>query len=104
MLEDLSRSGKRLMGFCRTNLFKRLESNGAVFLQSLERHILRNYIVLHAIEHNLPIPIGTQDAGLLSPDFNDEDSEALSANFLLLEAKRNSPKMLHKKTKMLPIA
>ena len=45
VLDDLSRSGKRLMGFCRTNLFKRLESNGPVFLQSLKRHILRNYIV-----------------------------------------------------------
>ncbi len=38
------------MGFCRTNLFKRLESSGQVFIQSVERHILRNYIFLHAIE------------------------------------------------------
>ena len=30
------------MGFCRTNLFKRLESSGAAFIQSIERHILRN--------------------------------------------------------------
>ena len=28
VLDDLSRAGKRLMGFCRTNLFKRLESSG----------------------------------------------------------------------------
>ncbi|MGA9995426.1 MAG: SNF2-related protein, partial [Pyrinomonadaceae bacterium] len=28
VLRDLSRAGKRLMGFCRTNLFKRLESSG----------------------------------------------------------------------------
>jgi len=27
-LADLSRAGKRLMAFCRTNLFKRLESSG----------------------------------------------------------------------------
>ena len=27
VLDDLSRAGKRLMGFCRTNLFKRLESS-----------------------------------------------------------------------------
>ena len=65
MLQDLSRAGKRLMGFCRTNLFKRLESSGQVFLQSLERHILRNYVFLHAMENGLPLPIGTQDAGLL---------------------------------------
>ena len=50
------------MGFCRTNLFKRLESSGQAFIQSVERHILRNYIFLHAIENGLPLPIGTQDA------------------------------------------
>ena len=44
VLQDLSRAGKRLMGFCRTNIFKRLESSGQVFIQSIERHILRNYI------------------------------------------------------------
>ncbi len=90
VLEDLSRSGKRLMGFCRTNLFKRLESNGPVFIQSLERHILRNYIFLHAIEHKLPIPIGTQDAGLLNPDINDEDTEALSATSAMLEDEKEN--------------
>ena len=35
-IENLSRAGKRLMGFCRTNLFKRLESSGASFLQSVD--------------------------------------------------------------------
>ena len=49
-LENLSHAGKRLMGFCRTNLFKRLESGGPAFIQSIERHILRNYVFLHAIE------------------------------------------------------
>ncbi|MGH8583406.1 MAG: helicase-related protein, partial [Gammaproteobacteria bacterium] len=72
-LQDLSRAGKRLMGFCRTNLFKRLESSGEAFQQSIERHILRNYIFLHAIEHGLPLPLGTQDAGLLDPGNYDED-------------------------------
>ena len=72
-LQDLSRGGKRLMGFCRTNLFKRLESSGHVFLQSVERHILRNYIILHALENDLPLPIGTQDLGLLDTRTNDAD-------------------------------
>lgn len=70
-LQGLSRAGQRLMGFCRTNLFKRLESCGASFLQSLDRHILRNYVYIHAIENNLPLPLGTQDPELL--DANDED-------------------------------
>ena len=72
-LDDLSRAGKRLMGFCRTNLFKRLESSGSAFLQSVERHVLRNYVFLHAIRHDLPLPIGTQDAELLDSRYEDED-------------------------------
>ncbi len=72
-IDDLSRAGKRLMGFCRTNLFKRLESSGAAFLQSVERHVLRNYVFLHAIGHGLPLPLGAQDAEMLDSRFTDED-------------------------------
>ncbi len=75
VLADLSRAGNRLKGFCRTNLFKRLESSGHAFILSLERHVLRNFIFLHAIENNLPLPIGTQDMGLLDPSANDQDSD-----------------------------
>jgi len=75
IIADLSRAGKRLMGFCRTNLFKRLESCGQAFLQSVERHILRNYVYLYAIDNDQPIPIGTQDASLLDPRFDDSDTE-----------------------------
>jgi len=74
VIRDLSRAGKRLMGFCRTNLFKRLESSGQAFLQSVERHILRNFIYLHAIDNGLDLPIGTQDAELLDPAIADEDA------------------------------
>ena len=74
-LANLSRAGRRLMGFCRTNLFKRLESSGKVFLQSIERHILRNYIFLHAIVNDLPLPIGTQDSNLLDMQFVDDDDD-----------------------------
>lgn len=74
-LADLSRAGTRLKGFCRTNLFKRLESSGHAFILSVERHILRNFIFLHAIEKQLPLPIGTQDMGLLDTWANDQDSD-----------------------------
>ena len=74
ILEDLSRAGKRLMGFCRTNLLKRMESSGHTFLLSLERHILRNFVFLHAIENGLPLPIGTIDAGMLDTQSEDEDA------------------------------
>ncbi len=75
ILQDLSRAGKRLMGFCRTNLFKRLESSGKSFLLSVERHILRNYVYLHAIDHGKPVPIGTQDPEMLDSRFFDEDAD-----------------------------
>ncbi len=57
-IANLSRAGVRLKGFCRTNLFKRLESSGSSFLLSVERHALRNIIFLHALENDLPLPIG----------------------------------------------
>ncbi len=78
VINDLSRGGRRLMGFSRTNLFKRLESSGYAFLLSVERHILRNYIFIHALENDLPLPIGTQGAEMLDPRFEDNDAEAIN--------------------------
>ena len=78
-LADLSRAGVRLKGICRTNLFKRLESSGHAFLVSLQRHILRNFVWLHAIENGLPLPTGSQDVGLLDTGMNDQDSELWDA-------------------------
>jgi superfamily II DNA or RNA helicase len=72
---DLSRAGKRLMGFCRTNMFKRLESSGAAFLLSVSRHILRNFVYIYALENKLPVPMGTQDAVLLDERVCDEDAD-----------------------------
>ena len=80
ILEDLSRAGKRLMGFCRTNLFKRLESSGHSFLLSVERHVLRNYIFIHAIENGFDLPIGTTDAGLLDPQSFDADPDGAAGD------------------------
>jgi superfamily II DNA or RNA helicase len=77
ILDDLSRGGRRLMGFSRTNLFKRLESSGYAFLLSVERHILRNYIFIYALENGLPLPIGSQGAEMLDTRFEDEDAEAV---------------------------
>ncbi len=72
IIENLGYAGKRLMGFCRTNLFKRLESSGYSFLLSLSRHVLRNYIFIYAIENNLPLPIGRNFSENLD-DFIDDD-------------------------------
>lgn len=80
VIDGLSRAGTRLMGFCRTNLFKRLESAGPAFLLSIERHILRNFIVLHAIENGLNIPLGAQSTDLLDTRHFDEDPDSLLAD------------------------
>ena len=102
VLADLSRAGKRLMGFCRTNLFKRLESSGEAFQLSIERHILRNYIFLHAIEERQPLPIGTQDSGLLDAGTYDEDIDDENASAELFDeegdAERRSSKSLELRT------
>lgn len=64
-MTDLSRAGGRLRGFCRVGLFKRLESCGYSFVRSVERHLLRNEIFLHALQAGEPLPIGPQEAALL---------------------------------------
>ncbi|MEK8015240.1 MAG: helicase-related protein, partial [Candidatus Parabeggiatoa sp.] len=90
--EDLSRGGKRLIGFCRTNLFKRLESSGEVFILSLERLILRNSIYWYALNNGKDVPIGTQNADLLDFDrdfdsrLNDGDTEDINAKSTSIEA------------------
>ncbi len=78
LIQDLGRAGKRLMGFCRTNLYKRLESCGEAFLLSIDRHVLRNYIFAYAIENNLPIPIGAQDTAMLDTSSSDGDVDLLN--------------------------
>ena len=79
-IENLGKAGKRLMGFCRTNLFKRLESIGYSFLQSIDRHILRNQIYLYAIENGLDLPVGVLDAGLLDLERVDEDTDGIEGD------------------------
>jgi len=74
IVDNLSRAGKRLMGFCRTNLFKRLESSGLSFLISLARHVLKNQVFIYAIENKLPLPIGPQESAEMD-EFIEEGSD-----------------------------
>lgn len=80
IINDLSKAGKRLIGFCRTNLFKRLESSGQSFLQSVDRHILRNMIICYAIESGNLIPIGTQDVVALDTAVTDADADYIQGD------------------------
>ena len=61
LLENLSRAGKRMMGFCKSTFFKRIDSSGFSFLLTLYRHILRNAVFIYAIENKLPLPIGDEN-------------------------------------------
>lgn len=76
VLADLGRAGKRLMGFCRTNLFKRLESSGVAFLLSIERHVMRNAVFIYALENGLDLPIGGADPAVLDTRRTDEDERS----------------------------
>lgn len=58
MIKGLSRAGKRLIGFCKTGFFKRLESEAYSFLASVRRHLVRNSLFIHALKSGLPLPIG----------------------------------------------
>lgn len=75
IIENLTRAGKRLKGFARTNLFKRLESGGYAFLLSIHRHIMRNYVYIYALQNNLEIPIGQQESRVLDSLLTDDDVE-----------------------------
>jgi len=89
VIRNLSRAGRRLMGFCRTNLFKRLESSGEAFLLSVERHIIRNFVFLYAIENGKPLPIGAQDVAALDTRATDEDADELVHSPLFNEDENN---------------
>jgi SNF2 family DNA or RNA helicase len=59
LVADLKTAQGNLLGFTRTMLMKRLSSNGAVFMLSLQRHILRNYMFLTAMRDGTEIPVGS---------------------------------------------
>lgn len=89
LLENLGTGGRRLQGYCRSNLFKRLESCGHAFLLSLDRHILRNLVFVYALEHGKDLPIGTQDTAMLDPATSDADSDSDSQIRSMLVTEEN---------------
>lgn len=74
LIENLSRAGARMMGFCRSTFFKRMDSSGYSFLLTLYRHALRNMLFVYAIDNKLPLPIG--DENTLPEDYlEDQDPD-----------------------------
>ena len=65
------KASANLIGITRTRLYKRLSSSGAVFRISLERHLLRDLVYLHAIGEGLPLPVGHYQ----NPEWEDEEGD-----------------------------
>lgn len=59
IIDDLRKSINSYSGFIRTTALKRLTSSAQAFLLTLERMLLRGYVLEHALTHGLPVPIGT---------------------------------------------
>ena len=72
IVENLSRAGQRMMGFCKSTFFKRIDSSGFAFLLTVYRHILRNAVFIYAIENKLPLPISDENS-LPEEYIEDED-------------------------------
>jgi len=73
LIDNLSRAGERMMGFCKSTFFKRVDSSGYAFLLTLYRHILRNAVYLYAIDNKLKLPVS--DENTFPEDFI-EDAES----------------------------
>ena len=73
LFKDLERSRAHPKGFCRINLFKRLESSGFSFLQSVQRHILRNCIFIYAIETGQDLIVGEKGGEIIADAFDDRE-------------------------------
>ncbi|MBC6414884.1 MAG: NgoFVII family restriction endonuclease [Bdellovibrionales bacterium] len=73
LFKDLERSRAHPKGFCRINLFKRLESSGFSFLQSVQRHILRNCIFIYAFENKQDLIIGEKGGEVIAGIFEDKE-------------------------------
>lgn len=58
-LNDIRSGRGNVSGFVRIGLFKRLSSSGHAFILSLQRQRARNELFIYAIDHKLPIPLGT---------------------------------------------
>lgn len=76
VMENLSRAGQRMMGFCKSTFFKRIDSSGFAFLLTVYRHILRNCVYIYAIENKVPVPIG--DENNLPDDYMEDEDVSTS--------------------------
>lgn len=74
-IERQERASGHLIGLVRTALYKRLSSCGHSFVVSLRRHLARNDIWIHALNNDLPLPVGTILDPMMSGSESDGDVE-----------------------------
>lgn len=98
LIENLSRAGARMMGFCKSTFFKRIDSSGFSFLITLFRHILRNAVYLYAIDNKLKLPVSDEntfpedfidDADINDVFTNDDEHEEYSSGDNLITVPNN---------------
>jgi superfamily II DNA or RNA helicase len=58
LIRDIRAQKQTLQGLTRTNLVKRRSSSPAAYSLTLQRHLIRDFAFVHAINSNLSIPIG----------------------------------------------
>ena len=81
IVENLSRAGTRLIGFAKSNLFKRLESSGPAFLYTIKRHIVRNAVFISALEQGGEFPIGNVAGSLVDETADEQEGEIFSVKW-----------------------
>ena len=95
LLADLREAARgNLAGFNRIMLFKRLSSSGPAFLASLRRHRLRNLVAVHALDNNLPVPIGSVSNALWPVEI-DIDGDDMDDDGALIQREGISPDLAY---------
>ena len=87
LIDNLSRAGAQMMGFCKSTFFKRIDSSGYAFLLTLYRHILRNAVYLYAIDNKLKLPVSDENTFpedfLEDADINDANADSENSQEIL---------------------
>lgn len=73
LVEDLRTSIASAAGFIRTTALKRLTSSAHAFILTIKRMVARNYVLEHAIENDLPVPMGSYSDAFFELDATDTD-------------------------------
>ncbi|MCY3564374.1 MAG: helicase-related protein [bacterium] len=95
LLRDLLEAARgNIAGFNRIMMFKRLSSSGPAFLATLRRHRLRNLVAVHALDNNLPVPVGSV-SNTLWPVEIDIDGDDIDDEGTLIQSREITPDLAY---------